>query len=192
MDKLKKTARGLDIFFKILFWAFAVFAVIFLAAGIFLAVGGSIKPENIVMFYSINGVKFNVENIPNSGYMPQFIILALMCVVICALALYGIKIIRGMLAPMKEGRPFSSAVSNGFKRLGWLSIIVGIIQLVMTAISQSVLVELVISLAPEESMIVGTQHTYDMTFIPVAALLFLFSFIYKYGEELQQLSDETL
>lgn len=36
------------------------------------------------------------------------------------------------------------------------------------------------------------NYALDGTFILVAALLFLFSFVFQYGEELQRLSDETL
>ena len=36
------------------------------------------------------------------------------------------------------------------------------------------------------------EHVLDGSFLVIALLLFLFSYIFRYGEELQKLSDETL
>ena len=103
--------------------------------------------------------------------------------------------IRGILAPMKEGRPFDSSIARYLKRLAWLTIVNGIltqiIQNVLTGNTLAVydLNELFLS---DKITGVSVTHSYDLSFLIYALILFLMSFVFRHGTELQKLSDETL
>ena len=80
--------------------------------------------------------------------------------------------IRGILAPMKEGKPFDhNNVLTGNTLTGYN------------------LNELFLS---DKITGVSVTHSCDLSFLIYALVLFLMSFIFQYGSELQKLSDETL
>ena len=103
--------------------------------------------------------------------------------------------IRGILAPLKEGRPFHDDIVHYLKKLGWLTIVGGIITNLGTLVISGNLLpaynlgELFLS---DKITRVSTSYSFSLTFILYAVILFLLSWIFEYGGELQQLSDETL
>ena len=130
---------------------------------------------------------------------------ALKPVIICELAAiilavaagwYFIRVLRGILATMKEGRPFESGVSKKISKLGWTALIGGAV------------VEIVSKLCPyldakcyDLSRIFNPEAVEGVSFnlganviwfIVVALVLFFLSYVFKCGEELQKESDETL
>ena len=102
-----------------------------------------------------------------------------------AVALYGLHIFRRILRPMKEGQPFAETVSADMRRLGWLVLIAGGALSLIGLFNEQTIT------TPNDTLMVKTRQL-DVTFLGVAAMLFLFSYIFRYGEELQRLSDETL
>ena len=102
-----------------------------------------------------------------------------------AVALYGLHIFRRILQPMKQGLPFASSVSGDMRRLGWFVLIAG------GALSVFGMFDRQIITTPSDVIALERQPV-DLTFLVVSAIVFLFSYIFRYGEELQRLSDETL
>ena len=96
---------------------------------------------------------------------------------------------------MKQGRPFSSEVSVNLKKIAILGIFSGIaincvdlVERIMLAAAYD-LPSLLIS---EKITRIEINYTFDLTFLIYSAVLLLLSYVFSYGTQLQELSDETL
>lgn len=106
-----------------------------------------------------------------------------------------IKAIREILAPMKEGIPFHNTVSTNFKKLAHYACALGIGLNLLNIINKILVTkayDLHLLLLSEKIPHLDFHITFDLTFLLIAAVLLLLSYIFRYGEELQRLSDETL
>ncbi|MBQ2854774.1 MAG: hypothetical protein IJE81_04805 [Oscillospiraceae bacterium] len=120
------------------------------------------------------------------------IILALICMIPAHLS---VKAIRNILAPMKNGEPFHNTVSTNLKKLANYSFALGIGLNLQKIISNIFLVkayDLHLLLLSEKISHVDFMFVFDLSFLVIFGVLLLLSYIFRYGEELQQLSDETL
>ena len=99
------------------------------------------------------------------------------------IVLYGLHIFRLILQPMKQGKPFAESISKNLRRLGLIVLIAGGALSLANFIGQIYYVS---------SRLAVRTCRLDLNFLIVAAILFLCSYIFRYGEELQRLSDETL
>ena len=136
------------------------------------------------------------------GYAPdKWLVLlqaAITLAVSCRLAYdsrRGVGYVREILHPMTEEKPFDSIVSTNLKKLAKLSINLGILYNIIT-LSEQILTVFVYDLPglliSEKIDHVGGMFQVDLTFVIYWAFLMLLSYVFRYGEELQQLSDETL
>ena len=203
MEKMQITAKRLDIFFHIMQVALNIVAV---AALVGMAIVAAffifdLKPEQVARGY--DALDLGVLELELSGHVvPEESRILLMKAadmamgLVCAvIAWRGVKCIRSILAPMRNGLPFSGLVAPGLKKLAVLSLVLGVV----CNISKAMNTALVMSCykLPDlllNDAIVGltVNIEFDLSFIAVAAVLLLLSYIFSYGEELQQLSDETL
>ena len=100
-----------------------------------------------------------------------------------------------IIAVTKEEKPFDSIVSTNLKKLAKLSITLGILYNIII-LSEQILTVFVYGLPglliSEKIIHVDGMFKIDLTFLIYWAILLLLSYVFRYGEELQQLSDETL
>ena len=168
MEKLCKMARRIDVTLKALQIILVAFTIILFLATLFTNGDGT-------WIFRLNS---------STRYLSQpvgwIVFLSL-----DAVALYGLHIFRRILRPMKEGQPFAETVSADMRRLGWLVLIAGGALSLIELFNEQTIT------TPNDTFMVRTRQL-DVTFLGVAAMLFLFSYIFRYGEELQRLSDETL
>ena len=120
----------------------------------------------------------------------------LSAIVLVGIIFYGLSILKKILRPMKEGRPFDVSVSDGIRKLGYAVLAGGLIRYVTQVLTDYMFrerYELLRSLF-KEGAVEHMQVTYSFSigFLFVALLLFLLSYVFRYGEELQRQSDETL
>lgn len=203
MNELTSTAKKLDTFFKIISVLLKIAAIGCLVGAAIIAIGFllHLSPEQI-------GTDFDVLTVGPlalrlaAGYAPDSgltliqttvtLLLTFACIVIGHL---GVKQIRTMLQPMVQGEPFHSAVSTGLKKLTALTFILGIVTNCIRLFDHLMLfychglAELLLS---EKITHVSVNYTFRLGFLAVCAVLLLLSYIFHYGEQLQQLSDETL
>lgn len=193
MEKMKKTAKGLDVFARILFWLLAVCGAVCMIGAIVI---GIFSPQIKAAFASgefqnvflIDGHPMNSFLEPTAANASAFINFCLSVLVCCVLfsaaMMYGLRIFRHILSPMKEGSPFAGSVSGDLRKLGWLTLIFGGAVILLSMVLQSAAAKI----------FVGRMMTFsfDVSFLFVAAVLFLCSYIFRYGEALQQQADETL
>lgn len=111
---------------------------------------------------------------------------------------YCIKVLREILAPMKEGRAFAEGISNKIKKLGWTVLIGGgIVEIGRMAedlftVRAYKLAEIISHPAVESVGVAAKTGSIHPWFIFAALLMFFLSFVFGCGEKLQRESDETL
>ena len=203
MKKMSETAKKLDVFFRILRICLDVAGVASLVGLGILAVGliFNLPPEMIGTGYNSLELGF-IELTLAEGFAPDVklvlgiaglnLAMGLACI---AAARCGVNCVRGILKPMSEGAPFHGTVSVNLKKLAKISLVLGIAVDAMKGVCQALtaqwygLTELLVS---EKITAVSLNYSYDLTFLAVSAVLMLLSYVFRYGEELQKLSDETL
>jgi hypothetical protein len=111
---------------------------------------------------------------------------------------YCIKVLREILAPMKEGRAFAEGISKKIKKLGWTVLIGGgIVEIGRMAedlftVRAYKLAEIISHPAVESVGVAAKTGSIHPWFIIAALLMFFLSFVFGCGEKLQRESDETL
>ena len=203
MNNLTNTAKKLDKFFeiaRIVLGALAVAAVVFIVL-IGLAYVLDWDPEFIGTGYASFEVGFlELEAAPGYGPDPWLVLGHTAFTLAVGMLLLldgrrGIGYIRLILQPMTEEKPFDASASVNLKKLAKLSIRVGILWNIIKLSEMIIMVfvyDLPGLLLSEKISHVSGMFQLDLTFIVYWAILMLLSYVFHYGEQLQQLSDETL
>lgn len=203
MNNLSNTAKKLDKIFEIahiVLGALAIACIVGVAL-ILVAYLFKLDPEMIGTGYESFDIGF-LELQVSPTYAPnKWLVLlqaAITLAVGCRLAYdgrRGVGYIREILHPMTEGKPFDTIVSTNLKKLAKLSISLGILYNIILLSEQIMTVfvfDLPALLISEKIVHIGSMFSVDLTFLIYWAILLLLSYVFRYGEELQQLSDETL
>lgn len=201
MKRMKKIASILDMIFRIVYYltiAAFVFSCMMLLILWWLYLVDSDILELFRTDLTFGPISFTVaDSVKSSRNTGFFFMLSSTFYILVELPVFWMTFsaIRGILAPMKEGKPFDHNIARYLKRLAWLTVVNGI----LTQIIQNVLTgntlngynlnELFLS---DKITGVSVTHSCDLSFLIYALVLFLMSFIFQYGSELQKLSDETL
>ena len=200
MNKLKKIAQTLDSIAKIIFYINIGAAILMLFIWI-LIFSEVLMDQNILREYlilTLGSVKVGIvpESAPSLTYTnTRFFLGTLLLFAVTLLFLYGVKIARKILKPMKEGLPFDESISKNLKNLGILTLIGGGIWSITKVIVDTTTFnayQINELFRPEMITNVELSVSLDTTFLVIAAVIFLLSYIFQYGTELQKLSDETL
>ena len=199
MKKIKNIASFLDRLLKVAFWLLIVCsAIVFIAFGVFTFVPGladsdvgswSLSIGNVDMQLADGVVQMKAMHVENFTTM-------LYLAVIVIFSGYGIKVLRKIMAPMIVGKPFDGSVSGEVKKLSYIlivgSIAYGVVGSVANALTYAAfdLNNLLLS-----DKIVGV--TVDFELVDVKTLLlgiiiYMLSYVFAYGEQLQKQDDETL
>jgi len=203
MNNLSSTAKKLDKVFEI--FGIVLFAVgvacIVLFALIGLAYILKWDPEMIGTGYENFDVGFLELTVADS-YAPNKWLVLLQAAItlvagfrLCYDGRKGVGYIREILQPMKEEKPFDGIVSTNLRKLARLSINLGILANVIILAEQIMVVfvyDLPALLISEKITHVGGMFQVDLTFLIYWAVLTLLSYVFRHGEQLQQLDDETL
>ena len=203
MNNLSSTAKKLDKVFEIAHIVFGALAIASIVGVALIAVAYFLKFDPT--FIGTNYEKFDIgflELEVAPAFAPnRWLILAqaaFTLLVSCRLfydARRGVGYVREILQPMTESKPFASIVSANLKKLAKLSITLGILVNVIILAEQIMTVfvyDLPGLLISEKISHVTGMFKIDLTFLIYWAILSLLSYVFRYGEELQQLSDETL
>lgn len=203
MQRLTKTAKILDTVLRVVFWILVLAAVIAASGCIFSFVAhltGS-QPGAPIFGVDLGFVSLELakDAIPTetAAKIQQSVSLVGMLGLIAgvALAAYSIHLLRGILKPMKLGQPFQGTVGTGLKKLGWLELIGGAALSILEVVMGNLIIygyDLKHLLLSDKISGVAFNLNLDVSFLITAGVCFLLSYIFTYGTELQQLSDETL
>lgn len=117
-----------------------------------------------------------------------------LCIPLLLLVCRCLSIVQDILRPMSEGRPFDRSVSDSFRRLSFYVLIGGFLaeagRMLNAALQLNRLKFDLFNPALVSDCTV--EIVMDTGFLFLFAALYLMSYVFRYGEELQQLSDETL
>lgn len=203
MNKLQSTAKKIDTLFRILhvFVKIAFVALLVGLAIIAVAFIFRLDPDMVGTGYSTLEIGYLsltlAESIAPDPYSVLLItaveiVLALVCVI---LAHFCLICIREILKPMVQGEPFHNTIAANLKKLAIYNIVIGLVSNTMEVVFSAISVfsfDLTGILISEKITHVTYNFPFELNFLVVSAVLFLASYIFRYGEELQQLSDETL
>ncbi len=195
MEKLKRTASALDTFFKVFFWITAVAGGIVVIANLVMLFLGPdwMRSHAAEGSWYITGYGFRVplSLVDTSSFPMLWRVGALVFLAAYAAVCWILIIIRRILAPMKEGQPFAAGVADDLRKLAWTVLIIGLLSGFWRFVSQ-----VMVSTAMSGNLSVNSHYAagevIHLDFLIVAAVLFLVSYIFRYGRELQVQSDETL
>ena len=194
MEKLTKTARILDVFAKILFIFCIVSICMIIAANIFMVVAINLPiediPKALSLVFDFDDSDFAViENgqllVTKQQLAIYILTFSLTLAISVVILMIGAKLFRRILVPMKEGRPFEEGISAVIKKFGHFVLAATVIRAFIGFLFDTVLIA--ISAEPEPLPI-----TVSLDGIFAAILIYLISYIFHYGEELQKQADETL
>ena len=203
MNKMKNAAGHLDTFFRVLHICTGIAAItsavgfaVILAAFMF-----RLDPDSIATGFTSISIGFlDLEIAPahapdKRAVLMQFAVVLAFAVLISLICRRFIACMRKLLNPMTQGEPFRADAGKHVAELAKLSIVIGVLVNAAMIVSQAMTVfalglpELLVS---EKITRVTGNVTFDLSFLAFSAVLFLLSYVFRYGEELQQLSDETL
>lgn len=203
MNNLTNTAKKLDKVLEIVYIVLGALAIACIVGVALIGVAYLLKwdPSRIGTGYENFDVGF-LELTVAEGFAPDKWLVLLQAAITllagCRL-LYdgrrGVGYVREILQPMKDEKPFDTIVSTNLKKLARLSINLGIFYNIITLSEQIMNVfvyDLPGLLISEKITHVGGMFHVDLTFLVYWAILLLLSYVFRYGEALQQLSDETL
>ena len=182
MEKLKRTAKWLDFLCVALIAATVISVVVATVAQLAAIRAGAVSTSEI----TIDGIAWTGIVHP----APLIAVGILGTIVVCGICLTGLVLVRNILKPMKTGQPFSGIVTRNLKYLGWLVLGYACLDVLYEFPGKAWLARMAIDGSVDST--VSVSHQANLNLFIVAALLFLFSYIFRYGEELQRLSDETL
>ena len=203
MNNLSNTAKKLNRIFEIVHIVLGALAIACIVGVALIAVAYFLKwdPSRIGTDYEKFDIGFLELTIAETFAPNKWLVLlqaAITLLVSCRL-LYegrrGVTYIREILKPMAEEKPFDSIVSTNLKKLANLSIHLGILYNIIILAEQIIAVfvyDLPGLLISDKITHIGAMFNMDLTFVIYWAILLLLSYVFRYGEELQQLSDETL
>ena len=203
MNNLTNTAKKLDKVFEIAHIVFGALAIASIVGVALIAVAYIFKldPEMIGTGYENFDIGFLELEVAPAFAPGKWLVLgqaAFTLLVSCRLfyeGRRGVGYIREILKPMIEEKPFDAIVSTNLKKLAKLSIILGILVNIIILSEQIMTVfvyDLPGLLISEKITHVGGMFNVDLSFLVYWAILMLLSYVFRYGESLQQLSDETL
>ena len=203
MNNLSNTAKKLDKIFEIA--GIVLFAVSIACIVLFLLIAAAyvlkLDPEMIGTHYENFDVGF-LELTVARNYAPNKWIVLLQAAItlaagfrLCHDGRRGVGYIREILQPMKEEKPFDSIVSANLKKLARLSINLGILANIIILSDQIITVfvyDLPALLLSEKITHVSGMFQINLNFLIFWAVFTLLSYVFSYGQQLQQLDDETL
>ena len=200
MQALSRSAKILSGLITAAFWLLIAWAVFYggIALRSALAIGlgnpsGTLYVSGITLDYLFLDAADGLE-IPHRSYLVMnfitmghyFLEVPLMC--------RGLQLLRKTLACMEQQRPFSGTAAL-LRKLGWLSAALSVLSNLLKAAriyASEHVYGLEALFVGDTISAVGFRFRPDYTFVVVTVVLFLLSAVFRYGEELQQLSDETL
>ena len=143
-------------------------------------------------------IKFHLNDnaYVNERFMKLYVcITAFVGGLICLLIYYISTLCCKILSPMKEGRPFEPSVSMDLRKIAWGILIGGLIAEGLGIVARILLTKAyTLNELFTSDAISKTEYLYIMNldFVFIACIILFLSYIFSYGQILQQDSDETL
>ena len=196
--KLSTTAKIMDTVAKIVGNVLRVFAVVFAVFALLVGIFGEKMFETGSLSLELDYIKLYLsdEHQTVTGMMKLYTVATLFAAAVSvAVISYGCVILRRILAPMTEGRPFSAEIPSNLKKAAWVVLIGGgIVQILEIAGCWFASKAYPMDAVFHSPAISRWEYTFEMdtTFVLIFFVLMLLYYVFSYGVKLQQESDETL
>lgn len=195
MEKIKKTSRIIDRVLSVFFWIIAVCAVIAVVSFTVILLRGDEIPAGTSTAIILGNYRVMLADAADYQVRPITLMTIINVALAAVFSCYVIRVLRQIFRPMSQGLPFTGSVSKSIRKIAWVQLIYGIIGIVLQTITNSIFyksLDIASLFNPEKVTSCTLSIVSDGSFIIWFVLLLLLSHIFKYGEQLQQLSDETL
>lgn len=200
MNKVMKISKGLNTITGICRTLLKVAAIMDAVAVVILLFAAKHNEIWQSVGYTLQLGHVTLELIPDGVIPPESTRLLMigalaLCVPLFLCGAKWLQIVQGILIPMSEGKPFDRSVSDSLRKLSFITLIIGGIgEAVNMGLSALELSSVKLDALFNPAFVAGytVEMDVDMNFLLVFGVLFLLSQVFRYGEELQQLSDETL
>lgn len=200
MNKVMKISKGLNTFAGIA-RSFLKAAAIIIAVCVVILM--FVSPHHDMWRngeYTLGLGHVTLELIPDGAIPPEVtrrtVICGLVfCIPLLLLSARCVRIVQDILTPMAQGKPFDKSVSASLRKLSFIVLIGGgIIEVGKIVLSALQLNSVKLDALFNPDLVAGytVDFVIDGNLILLFAVLYLMSHVFRYGEELQQLSDETL
>jgi len=202
LQKLSATAKKLGVLFKVLQRITQVAIIVVPCVLGALTIANLMNPNTVIgtdlNSIDIGPVTFTLAESHTPGnwnillYAWAYGLLGIAC---GALIHVGLGYIRKILLPMEEGRPFAPETAAYFKKLARLSLGLGIAQNIggiVECVGAMRAFRLYDFAGSDMIQSITVNYELELGFLVVFFVLLLMSYIFSYGAQLQQLSDETL
>lgn len=197
-EKIMKTAKNLDVFVKIAGGICQAMGIVCVVFSVLVLIFGNTMFEEGSLTLDLAFVKFHLADDFQAvtGMVRLYAVVGLIAAgVILFMAAYVSRILRRILEPMKEGRPFEADIPENLKKTAWIVLIGGAIVQIIGIIERLLMVRAF----PMEQIfsseaITKLEYvvTMDLSFVLYFFIILFLSYIFAYGQALQQESDETL
>ena len=197
-NKLIRTAGNLDTLAKIGAGISRAAAIVCLVFSVLVGIFGEKVMTSTAMSLDLDFLKLHLTD-AYSTFTPAtklYMVVALISAGIsCWMFGYGLSLVRKVLDPMKQGRPFEDHIPGVLRKIAWVVIIGGVLTqlLAMTARMLSMQVfpmeEIFSSPAIDH---VETMFGLDLSCVILGCVILFLSYVFQYGRTLQIASDETL
>lgn len=201
MEKMITVSKKLDVFFGVIQKLIVIgLSVAFIVTAI-LTVVNIVDPDAVIGegFNTVDVGNITVELdeslAPDNKTILSYVWMILVPGAVSgAFIYYAVILVRKILAPMKEGRPFDLSVGTNIKKIGYISLVLGVIKILGDMIETAVTLKVfeLTELTDGAVRSITANYTFDLSFLIVFFVLMLIAYIFNYGAELQELSDETL
>ena len=195
MEKIRKTSSILARILKILRGIVLAAGCVLLVLSIFtlfVSLERLADPTNVTLNLGFVELHVSPDFLPETMRSTAFFILFGGMI-----SLTGAWIMLGILlkifGTMESGRPFSAAQS--IQKLAWVYLIFSIVNEIITSVTAALQYTAlgIPNLLTGGNIVSCMLRTeFDLSFLAVFAVLLLLSHVFRYGEELQNLEDETL
>ncbi len=125
----------------------------------------------------------------------MFIVTFVNVLILGTAACYIVKVLQGVFRPMSLGEPFSGTVSSALKRLAFAVLFTGVAGAVLQTITNAVYFttfDIPSLFAADKVSSCVVAVTADFSFVVWFVIFLLLANVFRYGEQLQRESDETL
>ena len=195
--KMITTARNLDTIFRLTEGFMKAFSIVF---AVFFVLMKIFKEKMVMGTFSLDLDFVKLHLAGEYGAVTGLVLNHIDIILIsgclgCIAIRYGLKVLHGILAPMKEGRPFDAEVPAGLRKLAWIILAGGALIQILGIVGRILLVnalpmDMIFSSPAIES--VEYVFMFDFGFVWMFVMMILLARIFEYGQKLQQESDETL
>ena len=198
INKLTRTAGNLDTLAKVASVMCKSMAVVCLVFSVLVGIFGEKMLTSTAMSLDLDFLKIHLSDtyITFTPMTKLYMVVGLISAGIsCWIFGYGLSLVRKVLDPMKQGRPFEDHIPGVLRKIAWVVIIGGILTQLLGIAARV----LSMQVFPMEEIFsspaidhVETMFGLDLSCVILGCVILFLSYVFQYGRTLQVEVDETL